>query len=144
MGRDANTAVQRTGKFWVSREEYSGNRYPPFCPGFAIVLSADVVRSFVDVLDVIPKFRFEDVYIGMLANKAGVEPTRNNNLEFTTHPSPQTRCKFQESTLVRHGVTGECLFQLFKERISINQENGIVCYVSRKIQLDFNERKIVF
>ena len=115
MGRDANSVVLRTGKFGVSKEEYSGNRYPSFCPGFGIVLSADVVRSFVDLFDIIPKFRFDDVYIGMLANKAGVEPTRNNNFEFTTHPSPQTRCKFQESTLVRHAVTGECLFQLFKE-----------------------------
>ena len=117
LGRDANTVVLRGGKFGVSKQEYSGNRYPPFCPGFGVVFSNDVILLFVDLFDVVSKFRLDDVYMGMLADKAGVKPSRTSNFEFSVNPPPTSKCKWQKSTLLRHGITGDCLFQLFNETI---------------------------
>ena len=117
LGRDANTAVLRGGKFGVSKQEYSGNRYPPFCPGFGVVFSNDVILLFVDLFDVVSKFRLDDVYMGMLADKAGVKPSRTSNFEFSVNPPPTSKCKWQKSTLLRHGITGDCLFQLFNETV---------------------------
>ena len=114
MGRvHKNPWVQRKGKWRVSEKEFNGTRYPPFCPGLGIVLSPDVVDIFVDLFDVLPKFRLDDVYIGMLANKAGVKPIHNPGFE--VWPASETKCKWLNSTLVRHAVTGDCLYKVFNE-----------------------------
>ena len=87
--------------------------YPSFCPGFGIVLSPDVVNMFVDLFDVLPPFRLDDVYIGMLANTAGVTPIHNPNFE--VWPTPKTKCRWKNSTIARHAVTGDCLYKVFNE-----------------------------
>ena len=108
--------VQRHGKWKVSQSEYNGTFYPPFCPGFGIVLSADVVDAFVGLFHVVPRFRLDDVYIALLANKIGVKPIHNAN--FDVWPNNKNRCRFINSTLVRHAVTGECLFKVYNEMLS--------------------------
>jgi len=104
-------------QIWGSKQEYSGNRYPPFCPGFGVVFSNDVILLFVDLFDVVSKFRLDDVYMGMLAYKSGVKLSRTSNFEFSVNPPPTSKCKWQKSTLLRHGITGDCLFQLFNETV---------------------------
>ena len=108
--------VQRYGKWQVSENEYNGTFYPPFCPGFGIVLSRDVVDTFVGLFNVLPRFRLDDVYIGMLANTIGVKPINNPNFELW--PDNRNRCRFINSTLVRHTVTGDCLFKVYNEMLS--------------------------
>ena len=108
--------VKRWGKWKISKEEFNGTHYPPFCPGLGVVLSPDVVGMFVDLFDVLPPFRLDDVYIGMLANKAGVTPIHNPNFE--VWPTSKTRCRYINSTLVRHAVTGDCLYKVFNEMLS--------------------------
>ncbi|KAJ7370619.1 hypothetical protein OS493_031034, partial [Desmophyllum pertusum] len=51
--------VQRAGKWKVTTAEYKEPRYPDFCPGFGIILSWDVVVSFVKAFDFVPYFRME-------------------------------------------------------------------------------------
>ena len=115
--------VQRHGKWKVSQSEYNGTFYPPFCPGLGIVLSPDVVDAFVGLFDVVPRFRLDDVYIALLANKIGVKPIHNPN--FVVWPNNKNRCRFIDSTLVRHVVTGECLFKVYNEMLSyLSAVNG--------------------
>ena len=85
-------------------------------PGFGIVLSRDVVDTFVGLFNVLPRFRLDGVYIGMLANKIGVKPINNPNFELW--PDNKNRCRFINSTLVRHTVTGDCLFKVYNEMLS--------------------------
>ena len=108
--------VIRHGKWQVSENEYNGTFYPPFCPGFGIALSSDVVDTFVGLFDVIPRFRLDDFYIGLLANKTGVKPIHNRNFE--VWPNKKNRCSFISSTLVRHTVIGDCLFKVYNEMLS--------------------------
>ena len=108
--------VKRHGKWKVSQSEYNGTFYPPFCPGLGIVLSPDVVDAFVSLFDVVQKFRLDDVYIALLANKIEVKPIHNPNLE--VWPNNKDRCRFINRTLVRHAVTGECLFKVYNEMLS--------------------------
>lgn len=117
MGRVAPRAVpQRSGKFGVSKEEYSGKFYPPFCPGFGIVFSVDVVTLFVDLFHTIPAFKLDDVYLGLLAAKAGVKATHQSG--FDVHPKPAVKCTTMKDTLVRNGVEGDCLFQIYRKIIN--------------------------
>jgi len=103
---------QRYGKWKVSFEEYNQTRYPDFCPGFGFRLSNDIVDLFVDLIDIVPRFRLDDVYVGMLAEKAGIKPIHND--AFQVRPSRKTKC-LRQRDLVRDGVLGGCLFQAFKQ-----------------------------
>ncbi|CAH3198982.1 unnamed protein product, partial [Porites evermanni] len=64
--------VKRKGKWKILFEDYNATFYPEYYSGFGIVLSSDIIDKLVDLFDVVPKFKVDDVYIGMLAEKAGV------------------------------------------------------------------------
>ena len=100
-------------KWEVTKEEYEPDFYPDYCPGFGFVLSFDVVHSFVNLYQVVKPFKIDDVYVGMLAERAGVRGT--NNYGFRLYlPWPDDPCNFDnQSAIVWHGVTEECVFQLF-------------------------------
>ena len=118
-----NPRVERHGKWKVSQSEYNGTFYPAFCPGLGIVFSPDVVDAFVGSFDVVPRFRIDDVYIALLANKIGVKPIHNP--DFEVWPDDKNRCSFINKTLVRHAVTGECLFKVYNEMLSyLSAVNG--------------------
>ena len=111
-----NNKPFRGGKWKVSYEEYNKTNYPDFCPGFGIIFSTDVVHLFVDLFQVVPKFRLDDVYIGLLAEKAGIKPVNNAAFSVT---GPSSFCVPNKQYFVWHGVTGKCLFKLFQD---INNE----------------------
>lgn len=100
-------------KWEVTKEEYEPDFYPDYCPGFGFVLSFDVVRSFVNLYQVVKPFKIDDVYVGMLAERAGVRGTNNYGFRLNL-PRPDVPCNFDNhSAIVWHGVTEECVFQLF-------------------------------
>ena len=105
--------VHRSGKWEVTFKEYSRTHYPDFCPGFGYVLSADVVVLFVDLFDVVSAFRLDDVYVGMLADKAAVKTIHNDG--FIVGPEQVTQCILQNNTLVWHGIFGNCLFEVYNQ-----------------------------
>ena len=111
--------VPRSGKFKVSLEEYNRTNYPDFCPGFGYILSFDVVDLFVELLHVVPKFRMEDVYVGMLANQAGVKAVHNSG--FIVGPDRVTECILHDNTLVWHGIFEECLFKVYSQTLTNRQ-----------------------
>ncbi|KAJ7376515.1 hypothetical protein OS493_034251 [Desmophyllum pertusum] len=104
-----NPDVYRGGKWKVTKDEYSETHYPDFCPGFGFLLSHDVVVTFVKAFVVVPYFRLDDVYVGMLANKTGVKIIHNVGFELNV----PNRCIPREGTLVRHGTLGDCLIEIF-------------------------------
>lgn len=108
-----NPVVKRTGKWSLSQEEYNGTHYPDFCAGPGYILSPDVVHSFVGIFGSIPKFKFDDVYVGMLAAKIGLKAVHDRG--FQTPPYLSTTCVLYDNTLIRHGAVGQCLIDLFNK-----------------------------
>lgn len=104
------------GKWSVTYEQYGDYYYPDFCSGFGFVLSHDVVALFVEVLDLIPVFRIDDVYVGLLAKETGIIATHSTGFEPSVS-SPNELCIPLSSTLVRHGTLGECREEIFKRSI---------------------------
>ena len=104
--------VKRLGKWSVSKEEYNNTYYPDFCAGPGFVLSIDVIHLFVGAFGQVPRFRIDDVYVGMLANKTGVKAVHDKG--FQTPPYLSKRCVLLANTLVRHGAIGNCLVELFR------------------------------
>ena len=66
--------VRRPGDKWfVTKHEYPYSKYPPYCEGFAYVMSIDVVGKLYTASKSVPFYWVDDVYAtGFLAAKAGV------------------------------------------------------------------------
>lgn len=73
--------VIRSGKYGVFKVEYSSQFYLLFCFGFGVIFFVDVVVLFVDLFDFVLFFRFEDVYMGMVVQKVGIEVFNKDGFE---------------------------------------------------------------
>ena len=99
-------------------EEFAGIHYPDFCAGFGYILSRDVVASFVEAFSMIPFFRLDDVYVGMLANKTGIKIVHADGFELNSkRPELQCTPSTNFKTLVRHNVVGNCLIQMYQRAV---------------------------
>ena len=115
--RIRNPIVFRQGKWRVTEEEFSsGKSYPDFVRGLGYVLSPDVVSVFVDLFGVVRHFRLDDVYVGMLADKAGVEITHHPGF-LVFGPKSFAECVLPKDILLWHGVVGHCLFKIQEQML---------------------------
>ncbi|KAM6292979.1 beta-1,3-galactosyltransferase 5 [Porphyrio hochstetteri] len=64
---------RRGSKWYVSKEEYPGKTYPPFCSGTGYVLSTDVASQIYNVSESIPFIKLEDVFIGLCLDKLKIQ-----------------------------------------------------------------------
>ncbi|OWF36794.1 Beta-1,3-galactosyltransferase brn [Mizuhopecten yessoensis] len=61
-----------TTKFTVSFEEYPFVRYPPYCGGPGYVMTLPTARKLHREMTHTKTFKFEDVYVGIVAYKIGI------------------------------------------------------------------------
>lgn len=61
-------------KFYISFEEYEYNKFPPFINAGAYVVSNKAARKLYLASYFVKQFRFDDVYLGMLAKKCDITP----------------------------------------------------------------------
>ncbi|EDV26601.1 uncharacterized protein TRIADDRAFT_16656, partial [Trichoplax adhaerens] len=60
-------------KYYVSHEHYRWGLFPPYCSGFANIMSGQALRKMLDATNYIEKLPgIDDVYIGLLAYKSGI------------------------------------------------------------------------
>ncbi|PFX19545.1 UDP-GlcNAc:betaGal beta-1,3-N-acetylglucosaminyltransferase 6 [Stylophora pistillata] len=104
--------VLRNGRYGVSPEEYNETVYKPYCSGGGYVLSRDVVEKLLRYFDVLEPLKIDDAYIGILAAKAGVKVTHNE--EFRMY---EDKCEYKETTLVQHPARGDCAIMLYHRMI---------------------------
>ena len=79
------SAVQRRGKWAVSRSEYGRARYPTFCAGLAYLMRPSLARKLLQAAPSVPFFWIDDVYItGLVAAAVGADHF-SLNLRYTHH-----------------------------------------------------------
>ncbi|KAL3869896.1 hypothetical protein ACJMK2_042522 [Sinanodonta woodiana] len=79
-------------KWFVSEEAYPDAHYPPYASGMGYVLSMDVVRKMVDVCKYVQLIPNEDAYVGILADRLGIEPVMSGR--FTLSSSGLRVCNY--------------------------------------------------
>ncbi|KAH9377475.1 hypothetical protein HPB48_006264 [Haemaphysalis longicornis] len=63
----------RSSKWFVSKEEYSADKYPPYCAGAAYMMPTSVLASLGRAASSVPFFWIDDVYAtGLVARVANV------------------------------------------------------------------------
>ena len=66
-------AIHRTGKWTVEKNEFPKMRYwpTPYCPGFFVIMTADIIPELYEKAKIVPFLWLDDVYVfGLLASKA--------------------------------------------------------------------------
>ncbi|XP_075053365.1 beta-1,3-galactosyltransferase 5-like [Mixophyes fleayi] len=73
-------------KWYVSKKEYTGWKYPPFCSGTGYVFSVDVALKIYNISATVQFLKLEDVYIGMCLDRLKI-PLQELHTEPTFFPS---------------------------------------------------------
>lgn len=72
----------RFSKWYLSLDEYPFSRFPPYVTAGAFVLSAPALRDMYRISEYTRHFRFDDIYLGIVAKKAGVVPLHSDRFRF--------------------------------------------------------------
>ncbi|XP_053618659.1 beta-1,3-galactosyltransferase 5-like [Plodia interpunctella] len=84
QGLDHSLVYRKGSKWQVTVEEFPERYYPPYCAGWAILYSQDVVHRLLEAAQSLPFFWIDDVHItGTCAQKAGITMTPLTNLLMT-------------------------------------------------------------
>ena len=108
----------RSSKYYVSRDDFAGDRFPQFCSGFSYVMSKETASRIILSIPHIKKIPgIDDVYIGLLANDSGIHPTHDVAFRIRTYDA--SRSVYTEQmlyeTIAEHGVLDSKLMIKFQK-----------------------------
>ncbi|KOB71798.1 Glycosyltransferase [Operophtera brumata] len=75
-----------TSKWRVSLEEYPWNKWPPYVTAGAYVISKKTMNVLYIASLFVKHFRFDDIYLGIVAKKVGIVPTHCDRFHFYNKP----------------------------------------------------------
>nr|XP_015194395.1 PREDICTED: beta-1,3-galactosyltransferase 5-like isoform X1 [Lepisosteus oculatus]XP_015194403.1 PREDICTED: beta-1,3-galactosyltransferase 5-like isoform X1 [Lepisosteus oculatus] len=87
-------------KWYVSKEDYREDEYPPYASGIGYVLSEDVVQQILKIAEFIPPVPMEDAYVGILAKEAGISVKSSGR--FTKHNVSWRVCNYRYLMVIHH------------------------------------------
>ncbi|XP_075710736.1 beta-1,3-galactosyltransferase 5 isoform X2 [Rhinoderma darwinii] len=83
-------------KWYISKREYVGEKYPPFCSGTGYMFSTDVAQKIYNISMSTPFFKLEDVYVGICLErlKIPLQELHSEPTFFASKP-PFSVCKYR-------------------------------------------------
>lgn len=72
----------KTSKWWVSLDEYPWDRWPPYVTAGAYIVSNQSMKVMYIGSFFVKHFRFDDVYLGIVAKKVGIVPIHCPRIHF--------------------------------------------------------------
>ncbi|NXV51327.1 B3GT2 galactosyltransferase, partial [Uria aalge] len=95
-------------KWYISKEEYPGDSYPPFCSGTGYILSGDLASKIVNASVRVKHVHLEDVYVGLCLNAIGIQivPPPSYSL-FNIYKVPFSPCRYNNIITSHHIGTYE-------------------------------------
>ena len=103
------TRHERDKKYIVTTQEYAPRNYPRYCSGGGYVLSRDVAADMVETHNNSNYFKLDDVYIGFLALKLGVDAQHEKKFWLQV-----TDGECQEGLITKHfGHNIDCMEWLY-------------------------------
>jgi len=98
---DSAPMRHKTSKWYVPLEEYKYDKFPPYVTAGAFVLSRESLRDMFYASLYTRHFRFDDIYLGILAKRVQLKPFHNMNFHF--HKKyPQTVGHYRD-VIASHG-----------------------------------------
>ncbi|XP_077118130.1 beta-1,3-galactosyltransferase 1-like [Ranitomeya variabilis] len=99
-----NSGPYRTtsSKWYVPKEVYPINTYPPYCSGTGYVFSADMARKIYDVAQVLRVISMEDAFVGICLFMLHISPRTSSRGVFNINKLDYDHCKFRKVVTVHH------------------------------------------
>uniref|UniRef100_A0A8D8J3U7 Hexosyltransferase n=4 Tax=Culex pipiens TaxID=7175 RepID=A0A8D8J3U7_CULPI len=91
----------RSSKWYVSLDEYPWHMWPTYVTAGAFLVSHEALFEMYYVSMYTKHFRFDDIYLGIVALKAGIEPLHSE--EFYFHKAPFLGPQSYKYVLATHG-----------------------------------------
>ncbi|XP_053573874.1 beta-1,3-galactosyltransferase 2 isoform X1 [Bombina bombina] len=100
----ANTGPLRDKvyKWYVPKEVYPNDTYPPYCSGPGYVFSVDMAKKIYDVAQMIRILPMEDSFMGVCLYELNIPPTKPPNGVFNGHRINYNCCAFNKLITVHH------------------------------------------
>ncbi|XP_037947598.1 beta-1,3-galactosyltransferase brn-like [Teleopsis dalmanni] len=73
---------QKFSKWYISLEEYPFNKWPPYVTAGAFILSQNTLKKLYDTSLYTKHFRFDDIYLAIVALKSGIKLTHCQEFYF--------------------------------------------------------------
>ncbi|XP_072259153.1 beta-1,3-galactosyltransferase 2-like [Pyxicephalus adspersus] len=100
--RNTGPLRSRAYKWYVPKEIYPNDTYPPYCSGPGYVFSADMAKKIYDISQGIRVIPMEDSFMGICLHKLNILPTKPPPNIFNGHRIDYDRCKFTKLVTVHH------------------------------------------
>ncbi|XP_065279659.1 beta-1,3-galactosyltransferase 5-like [Emys orbicularis] len=93
----------RCSKWYVSKDEYPGSTYPPFCSGTGYVFSTDVASQVYNISESVPFIKLEDVFIGLCLAKLKINLEElHSEQTFLPNRVVFSLCRFKKIVTCHH------------------------------------------
>ena len=93
----------KASKWFVDLEEYPYDFWPPYVTAGAYVLSREALVDMYFTSYYTKMFRFDDIWLGLVASKAGLEPLHSP--EFHFYPKDPSRIQHYKFVVASHGFS---------------------------------------
>lgn len=101
----ANSSPMRhlLSKWYISLKEYPYHKFPPYVAAGCYILSRQSAHLFLMASKLIQVFRFDDIYMGILAHKLDIKPLHIEEVKF--YAPPYLPSVYSTSIIAAHGFT---------------------------------------
>ncbi|XP_068781968.1 beta-1,3-galactosyltransferase 5-like isoform X1 [Struthio camelus] len=89
-----------SSKWYVSRQDYRPDKYPPYASGIGYVLSLDAAEKILEAARRVRPIPVEDAYVGILAEEAGVRAKAS--ARFAKHNVRWRVCNYRYLMVIHH------------------------------------------
>ncbi|XP_069092391.1 beta-1,3-galactosyltransferase 2-like [Pleurodeles waltl] len=100
---------EKGGKYYVPKEVYASDMYPPYVAGPGYVFSGDMAKKIYDVAQIVPLIHMEDAFVGICLEKLNVKITVSPPNLFNGHRINYDHCQFHALIMVHHYSPAELL-----------------------------------
>lgn len=101
-------------RWYISIDEYPYDRYPPYVTAGCFLMTTSNVRLFNLASKYVRLFRFDDIYMGLLAYSLAIQLIENNHL-FSSYSSIWDRSSKKSQSICLHGYRGNELIQFWND-----------------------------
>ena len=107
-------------RWYISVADYPFDRYPPYVTAGCFLMTRSNAGLFYIASQYLPLFRFDDIYLGLLAYAMSIPLIENNRL-FSSYASPSSFSRWWNSSsesispICLHGYRGEDLLRFWNK-----------------------------
>jgi hypothetical protein len=100
-------------KWYISLRDYPYDKFPPYVSAGFYLLSEQSSKLFYIASKLVKRFKFDDIYMGILAYKLGVTPMHMENVYY--HAPSYYPSMYANEIVAAHGFSADELARMWTQ-----------------------------